>query len=327
MYYPLLPLRIDGKLLFPIGLFSGWYSHVELRKAEELGYEILKIHKTYWFKENCNPFSNYVKDLFKLKKEYSKENNPMLKPVKLALNGLYGKTAQKFWGRDNIVPVDQLSAKEIWSYDTFEIIKDTNFARISEMESKPANFCFPEWASTITAHGRITMQNILRQSKAWYTDTDSTFSPVKYPIRYGLGDLSHEHTLEEFNGIKAKMYYKKPAGKHGYSVIKGLPLRLNRNETFKLLRYPVKNYKKIIKFKEALRRKLIPNQMIWASKKFDLEDNKRQWFDKYRYDDLQISQPLVVVDNIILDLNKDNYDRLVYSEKLQQRLSKMDKFQ
>ena len=46
---PFLPFRKDMKLIFPTGIFKGWYSHIELRYALELGYQILNIGNQIYY--------------------------------------------------------------------------------------------------------------------------------------------------------------------------------------------------------------------------------------------------------------------------------------
>lgn len=320
MKYPLLPYRADTKLIFPIGTFSGWYTHVELRAAVGLGYRIRKIYSTYWFKSTIKPFTRYVNDLFSFKKEYKQTKNPMIAPVKLALNGLYGKTGQKFWDRDNIIPFHQLTAEEIWKYDKPEPIGNTGFCRVREDETRPAVFCFPEIAAYITAYGRIEMHKHITQSQSLYCDTDSTFSMMRYPQTGELGEMAHEHILEEFVPVRPKMYGKKIQDQKFYSKIKGLPIRLDRKEFYHLLRHPTKDFTKILKFREALRRGLQPNELVMTYKTFSLEDDKRQWFSSFSYDEEQHSEPLIVVDGAVISCDAETYYSIVNSENMRNRL-------
>ena len=97
---PLLPYRYDNKLYFPRGTFKGWYSHVELRKAMDLGYILKHVEKTYYYKESCCPFVDYVSDIYAKRMKYKSEGSVMQLIAKLFLNSLYGKFGQKFEDRD-----------------------------------------------------------------------------------------------------------------------------------------------------------------------------------------------------------------------------------
>lgn len=88
MFYPLLPYRDFklGKLIFPVGRWRSSYTHLELRRALELGYRINKIHSQYIYKKTFYPFRDYVNDLYNKRLEYKNDNNPMEVVVKLFLN-------------------------------------------------------------------------------------------------------------------------------------------------------------------------------------------------------------------------------------------------
>ena len=94
MNIPLLPLRIDGKLKFPIGNFKGVWNNVELRKALSIGYKIRPI-KQIIYTETFKPFDTFVNAFYNKRLEFKKENNAMELVMKLILNSLYGKFAQK----------------------------------------------------------------------------------------------------------------------------------------------------------------------------------------------------------------------------------------
>lgn len=94
LMYPLLPYRTPEKLIFPLGKFSNWQTHIELRKALELGYKITP-KLTYYYTESFNPFKKFVTTVYNQRMIYKKQNNPMQLPMKIILNSLYGKFAQK----------------------------------------------------------------------------------------------------------------------------------------------------------------------------------------------------------------------------------------
>jgi len=100
------------KLIFPTGIFSGYYTFYELRKALKLGYEILDYGECVYYTKTFKPFYNYVTDLYKKRMEYKKENSPLEQVVKLHLNSLYGKFAQKYDINEQIYHIDSLTAKQ-----------------------------------------------------------------------------------------------------------------------------------------------------------------------------------------------------------------------
>lgn len=92
LFHPVLPYRSEGKLLFPLcrtcaenliqdpqcrhseaerSITATWVS-VELQKAIQHGYQVLKIHEVWHFEETSNTlFTDYVKTFLKFKQEAS----------------------------------------------------------------------------------------------------------------------------------------------------------------------------------------------------------------------------------------------------------------
>lgn len=68
LYLGLLPVRTKTGLIFPNGEFEGTWSSEELKFARDQGYEI-KVIKGYNFNKVENIFTDYVLDLYNIKKE------------------------------------------------------------------------------------------------------------------------------------------------------------------------------------------------------------------------------------------------------------------
>ncbi len=295
MDYPLLPYRTDDKLLFPYGNFRGWYSHVELRKAIELGYVIKKIYTTYYFKENCLPFYHYVYDLYKRRKELKEDGSSVEQVVKLLMNSLYGKFGQKFMNRDNWIPMPE-TLEELDKIDYDERIGE--FIRIKKEFTPPRSFCIPIWALYVTAYGRLKLYDLIKSSKAIYCDTDSIISEKEYQDNSNLGKLKKEMRIKYGVIVKPKFYGLVSTDNEEYVKIKGLGIRLNYDNFTDFLINPTKTYKKFMKFKESLRRGFIPNEIQNITKSMSLEDNKRLWKSTYSFRELQSSKPLEIIDGL-----------------------------
>jgi hypothetical protein len=69
---------------------------------------------------------------------------------------------------------------------------------------------------------------------------------------------------------------------------------LNYLEFKGFLIQPKAKYNKFVKFKEALRRHMKPNQDIMTEKFFGLEDDKRMWKGKFKINELCDSKPVIV---------------------------------
>lgn len=296
MDYPLLPYRANNKLLFPYGNFRGWYSHIELREAIKLGYIIKKVWKTFYYKENCIPFLNFVNDLYNKRKELKDDGNSMEQVVKIILNSLYGKFGQKFMDRDNWIPLPD-SLKELDKYDDFERIGD--FIRVKQDFTYPRSFCIPIWALYVTAYGRLKLYDIIKTSKGIYCDTDSIVTKKEYQDNSSLGKLKLEMPIKYGVIVRPKFYAFVDKNNNEYVKIKGLGTRLCYDDFTNLLINPTKTYDKFMKFKESMRRGFIPNEIQSITKNMSLEDDKRIWNSTFNFRELQESKPLEIINKKI----------------------------
>ena len=65
-----------GKLIFPLGPFSGTWTHVELLKAVEKGYVVTRVYEQHHFPETSpDLFKKYIKNFFDMKNKAEQENN------------------------------------------------------------------------------------------------------------------------------------------------------------------------------------------------------------------------------------------------------------
>jgi len=286
IYYPLLPYRMADKLIFPYGTFTGWFTNAELRKAVDLGYVIKKVHKSIYFKENCLPFYEYVKELYDLRLKYQTEDSPMQLIVKLLMNSLYGKFGQKFVNRENLLPFN-LTLKELHQYDYFERIG--NFIRVRKSVSRPAAFCIPIWALYTTAYGRLKLYDYIKKSDAIYVDTDSLITKKEFVSSNQLGKLKLETTIKNGIIIKPKFYMI-----NNKVRVKGVGFKVSTNKFMQLLHNPKVTYEKFMKFRESIRRGFIPNEIQDITKQINLEDDKRYWSDEFNFNEFQMSEPLQV---------------------------------
>ena len=285
---PLLPLRYDNKLVFPTGKFTAWYSHVELRKALSEGYKILKVQKTYYFKENCKPFHNYVNDLYNLRLKFKAEGSSMEQVTKLLLNSLYGKFGQKFENKDNWVPFN-LTKEELDKFDYIE--RHGDFLRVVKDFTVPSSFCIPIWALYVTAYARIKLYDCMKLCDPVYCDTDSVITSMDLPTSNKLGDLKLEMSVHDGIIVKPKMYALNTSVGE-YVKIKGVGTQLDNARFDKLLLEPSVTYDKFMKLKESMRRGFIPNEIQSITKNLDLEDSKRVWKGVFNPKVLQNSKPL-----------------------------------
>jgi hypothetical protein len=287
MDYPLLPLRLNNKLIFPTGKFRGYYTSVELRKALELGYKICKVYKNLYYKDNCEPFAGYVTDLYNLR--LKNKDSPMGYVLKILMNSLYGKFGQKFENKDNIIPLDH-TLEELQKYKTFEIINDA-YVRITE-DLRPSSFCIPIWASYVTAYARLKLHKYILLSHPLYVDTDSIITRKQFKNSKQLGELKLEADIEHGTIVKPK-FYAILFDKQHHIKIKGIGRKIVINDFEHILAKGNISFSKFAKIRESLRRGFIPNEIIQVTKNLNLEDDKRDWGRTYD-GTLQFSKPLGV---------------------------------
>jgi len=275
--FPVLPIHHDNKLMFPTGRFRGIWTHVELRYAIEQGAIPLKVHKTMYFKKTCTPFKEFADKMYNKRLKYKEEGSKMQLITKLLMNSLYGKFGQKFENKEKIVS-RHTPYEQIQKYKQVEIIgkEGQEFLRVVT-DLQPAPFCIPAWAAYVTAHARIKLHKAMKQCDPVYVDTDSLITKKTMITGTGLGELELEKTIQSGVIVKPKFYaFTTHEGEHTVRL-KGFGRKLKIQEFNKLLHNPTATYNKFMKFKEALRRNLLPNQIVEIKKEFSLEDDKRTW--------------------------------------------------
>ena len=298
--YPVLPTRLaNGRVVFASGNLSGWFTHIELREAIKHGAVIKHVYKTQYFTKTCYPFKEFVQDLYKLRQEYKAQNNIMQYVVKITMNSLYGKFNQRFIDKDNWIHESLFKLSDIKEGDTFE--RKGNYIRLNKHFSRPSSFCIPIWGSYVTSYGRIKLHRAIIKHNPLYCDTDSLITSDTIKESSTLGGLKLEMKIKKGIIVRPKFYAIVDKNNKEYVKIKGLSKRLNFLE-FTGLCSPILSDKtiyfdKFAKFKEALRRDLIPNQIIDAHKEFSLNDEKRKWRNKeFNLYDFEESESLILSD-------------------------------
>lgn len=220
---PYLPVKMDGKLMFPRGSFRGTWTYFELREAKKLGYKIKKHYRSMEFKTQFDfKLGEFVEKIYSIRHQAKKDGDDVLQyACKIILNASYGKFAMgnektelaafeefhKIKGNfsSELFPNNQILIKRITSY-----APTTNYLT----------------ASLITAMGRHKLYgHLIEASKngrtLLYADTDSVFfSGKKFSDSYcgsGLGDLQFDNSFAEAHFILPKTYMlKKPDGSETY---------------------------------------------------------------------------------------------------------------
>lgn len=286
---PFLPYRTNTKLIFPSGTFKGVWTIIELRKAVSLGYKIKEFGKGILYHSSEYYFRDYVLDLYAKRKNAKHEKNPIELVYKLLMNSLYGKFGQKCSGNEWI-HISEMKNTDVHLIK--EIINDEYFRITSKKESM---FVHPIISAYITSYARIRLYEYIEKNDVYYCDTDSVFMKGCTDTSDKLGDMKHEGYITEGIIVKPKFYSIVMSGMI-HRKLKGA-YRIDAESFDKIISAEETEYKytKFVKYKESIRRHLEVNEKIECSKTFDMEDNKREWLVSFNPDEMQNSNPKVIV--------------------------------
>lgn len=150
--WPLFYRDSRGRVSFPVEV-QGWYWTPEAALAPE------SVQYGYVWRDNGSKPFRFVEDMYLTRKRWKQEGNSAERALKLALNSLYGKMAQRIGGKDGPPKWHQL-----------------------------------EWAGYVTSHCRAKLYQAIRQAPndVVAVETDAVFSmvPLDLPIGDGLGEWS-----------------------------------------------------------------------------------------------------------------------------------------
>src|SRR4030042_19719 len=96
---------VKKKLIFPYGVFEGYWASPELKLALEQGYEILTVLNYIWYAKEHPYFSDFASFVWSHRRKYQEEGNPgMSRLLKKVGNTLFGKFGQQndsggYWGK------------------------------------------------------------------------------------------------------------------------------------------------------------------------------------------------------------------------------------
>lgn len=210
-YIPILWKKINGKLIFPTGIFRGKYFSREIRMAVAQGARILKYHRGIRFTESRDIFREYVQGCFKLRQE-----NPYPHPLNILgkdlANHCYGKTAERE-EKNSLIKLDLTNPaswpKEFTVFHSDRMFQRTGYVQVKKSRRSPHMLC--HIAAAVTAHGRCHMAETIylpHQATLAYTDTDSGKLRSDIPATAGLGGLKREYPIKQGFYLLPKGYYE-----------------------------------------------------------------------------------------------------------------------
>ena len=317
MPIPPLPYKIKEQILFPYGTMTAWWSHIEIRNALECGCTLKKVHQCIYFVKTMRPFKGFVNDLYTLRNKHKRNHNKMEYVTKILMNSLYGKFGEKFGERTETFYKDSVTPKMLEKSIKVEYIGDEWVDLTSIQE--PMAHCIPIWAVYVSAYGRVKLhQTMMKHPDVIYCDTDSLITHDTIPTSGQLGELKLEHNVSEGWVVRPKMYcFIDDDSKDEQVKLKGLGMRIDIARFLGLEDDPKILYKRIAKFKEAIRRGyFVPNETIPTHKTFGLEDTKRNWKgQKFSFKAFQESDPLEIMDGCVRTNGQTSQGRKLESQE------------
>lgn len=289
---PPLPLRVNGKLCFPVGEFSGVWDYHELECVRECG-GTFEVHESVFF-EARPVFAEMVRELYSYRDKSSPRYEPGLAEIaKLMLNSLYGKFGMKpnrkkilILGCDEI-PVNAKPA----SGDPDSLVYYVD-------EEADAPYIIPQIASHVTALARVRLWRRMYHLEkntlgtVYYCDTDSMLTDAILPSSTVLGELKDEFPGKLLKGtfVAPKVYMIE--GDDGFSkvVAKGFNKEhRNLHTLMKLAAGDVLQFKRLEKLGTLARADFLRGpRMADVSKSMTMTNDKRVFSDD------GTSRPIVV---------------------------------
>lgn len=238
---PVYPVRIPGKLVFPVGEFQTILSTESLRYAFKHGH-IKSVHELLTFRR-AKLFAAFVDEFYSLRLRYKKEKNAVWeKTVKLMLNSLYGKFGEKRERELHRLPDPEgefyRGEYSLWLNPDSEMVEHLPEEKRQEAKSKGVFINGMEWkafgtscvtwgekegpqsapfiAAHVTDYGRMLLWKFIKMvghKNVLYADTDSLIIEAKHlPKLKGvineakLGSLKVEGTTDRLEIRGAKDY-------------------------------------------------------------------------------------------------------------------------
>jgi hypothetical protein len=279
-YFGFLPIKQKGKLIFPVGEFTGTWNFNEIRYALEQGIiEIKKVWTVTYSRRMESPFIKYVTALYGERKISDNELDRL--QLKLLLNSLYGKFGQKKKTefiyiedvkRDYLIIDEFKNSGELIKIRTFNLERDDCFLEVVNKKQEKYYNSIALFASYITSFARVMLLKDLVNNKNFvpvYCDTDSIFYEVDPKIKEGkeLGEWKKENKLVyNIRGLKNYSYF---ADGKKIDKIKGIPKKARKISDKKY------TYENLVKTREAITRNIEAGVLVTRTKELKNTYDKR----------------------------------------------------
>jgi hypothetical protein len=258
-FVPLLPVKsTDGRLFFPTGIFTGYWTYHEVRLAVEHGARIIKEYYGEGTNRACFPFVKFIDDFYKKRlKAKEVKNDFEVLFYKLFMNNLYGKWCQHKGGAT--INREPMSAGQALKKKVSLDRKLGNFYCYTSLKNEPPKTANYIWGVYVTAYARIELfkglQTVYKKGGTLiYCDTDSVmFTGIKNPLPVSreLGDWDEEkYDLGVFRQAKGYLLCNKVG--NDYEIKKVACKGVNTSHAYDFIIRGMARVMKPIRFKESI---------------------------------------------------------------------------
>ena len=171
----------EGRRCWTSTEFTGWLCEPEIKHALELGYQVKEIRNLHYSRA-IRPFKDFVEFFYNLRIEMRAKGDPSQLWIKLILNSLYGKFAQKdiqerIDNDDEIERIIEAGKLDQYHFDYYDGVRGSLPFLVAIAGEKKASSTWFGFASFTTSYARVSLNRAILSAGegAYYCDTDSIF--------------------------------------------------------------------------------------------------------------------------------------------------------
>jgi hypothetical protein len=198
-YLPPLPMRMEGRLFFPVGTWKSWLTSVDIALLQKEGGQILRVWEVLHF-EPFMDLAEYSSRFYEMRRIATTPFERIA--FKLLLNSLYGKFAEGTIKKGlHLNPDMEKIAEEDMSWEMLIPGVWTH-----EEDRKVPHRHVPISAH-ITAQARETLYGYMSSCREiHYCDTDGFSTREEMETSDALGDLKLEKKIRHGHFVQCKVY-------------------------------------------------------------------------------------------------------------------------
>lgn len=217
--YPCLPVKIEGKLIFPIGKITGTWTLPEIRYALSRGAKMISVSRIAYWKETADYFREFITWAKEGKLNSKGGKRQLFKDI---MNSFYGKLGMNLI-RENYLPdtpenrakfLKEAGIHDYWIEDVGNFLE--GWVKVNKFT---VPYVQPHIAAYVTAYARIELMKALHRetdmgNSVYYCDTDSLV--LEYPMEEEyiheseFGKWEEENQLAHGIFLEPKLYAEKP---------------------------------------------------------------------------------------------------------------------